>query len=51
MELEQPQELPAYRTAFAAGLQHGPEQRNRLHQDCLLTPPWLDIRERLEAFD
>jgi len=38
-ELERPQELPAFRAAFSAGLQHGRTERDRLHHDQLSLAP------------
>jgi hypothetical protein len=44
-ELERPNELPAYRAAFSAGLMHGRDQRDRLHRDQLPPPPrtWKEM--------
>ena len=44
-DLERPQELPAYLAAFAAGIQHGQDQLQRLHRDQLPQLPrtWKEM--------
>jgi len=44
-DLERPQELPAYLAAFAAGIQHGQDQLQRLHRDQLPQAPrtWKEM--------